>query len=239
MAAGRDARCRCATRWGPPGTSPTRRCSWPRRGRLHLRRGAAGRRRRAGRHQLSSVRRGGHDDGAFTGYSGASAFLWFRGHVEGRGRGNAVRSVVSKWYRHRQRRIGRLAGIVAAGLAVAGCASAGNPVTLFADPGKYQFHSCEQIARQRKHWAGREQELRLLMDKACRAPAGRWSTCSPTRPTTSPPARSSRCSKRPRAPRTATRPLTWAAAPRSGSRARCRFRTRQHKALREPGSHAR
>ena len=50
---------------------------------------------------------------------------------------------------------------------LAGCASTGgSPVTLFADPGKYQFSSCEQLANQRKHWSGREQELRLLMDRA-------------------------------------------------------------------------
>jgi hypothetical protein len=95
-----------------------------------------------------------------------------------------VRSVVSKWCGQGRRESGRLraaletfafarlAGIVAAGLAVAGCASAGNPVTLFADPGKYQFHSCEQIAGQRKHWAGREQELRRLMDKAGESTGG-------------------------------------------------------------------
>ena len=68
--------------------------------------------------------------------------------------------------------ISRLAGILAAGLAVAGCASASNPVTFFADPGKYQFHSCEQIAGQRKQLTAREQELRRLMDKAGESTGG-------------------------------------------------------------------
>jgi hypothetical protein len=67
---------------------------------------------------------------------------------------------------------GRLAGIVAAGLVVAGCASGNNPVTFFADPGKYEFHSCEQIAGQRKELAARERELRQLMDKAGQSTGG-------------------------------------------------------------------
>jgi hypothetical protein len=29
------------------------------------------------------------------------------------------------------------------------------PVTVFADPGEYQFYSCEQLAGQRTYWAGR------------------------------------------------------------------------------------
>jgi len=65
---------------------------------------------------------------------------------------------------------GQLALVISALLAVvclAGCAATGgNQATLFADPGKYQFSSCEQLANQRKHWASREQELKLLMDRA-------------------------------------------------------------------------
>jgi hypothetical protein len=49
---------------------------------------------------------------------------------------------------------------------LAGCSSVGSPVTIFADPGKYQFHSCEQIAAQRKQLSAREHELRLLMERA-------------------------------------------------------------------------
>jgi hypothetical protein len=53
------------------------------------------------------------------------------------------------------------------GIFLAGCsASVDNPLTIFADPGKYQYNTCEQLASQRKHWSGREQELKLLMDKA-------------------------------------------------------------------------
>ena len=53
-----------------------------------------------------------------------------------------------------------------------GCATESNPVTLFADPGQFQNFNCEQISAQRKYWAGREQELRLLMDKADQGAGG-------------------------------------------------------------------
>ena len=53
------------------------------------------------------------------------------------------------------------------GAILAGCSSAGdNPFTVFADPGKYEYYSCEQITAQRKHWSSREQELRTLMTKS-------------------------------------------------------------------------
>ena len=44
--------------------------------------------------------------------------------------------------------------------------SIGNSVTFFSDPGKYQFSSCEQLAKQRKQWSEKEQDLRLLMERA-------------------------------------------------------------------------
>jgi hypothetical protein len=48
-----------------------------------------------------------------------------------------------------------------------GCASIGdNSFTVFADPGKYEFHSCEQLANERRTWATREFDLKMLMDKA-------------------------------------------------------------------------
>jgi hypothetical protein len=54
-----------------------------------------------------------------------------------------------------------------AGALLAGCSAAGdNPFTVFADPGKYEYYSCEQITAQRKHWSSREQELRTLMTKS-------------------------------------------------------------------------
>ena len=53
------------------------------------------------------------------------------------------------------------------------CSSTGdNPLTVFADPGKYQYSNCEQLATQRKQWSGREQELKQLMDRAERSAGG-------------------------------------------------------------------
>ena len=50
---------------------------------------------------------------------------------------------------------------------LAACASAlENPFTVFADPGQYEFLNCEQLAAQRTARKAREQELKLLMDKA-------------------------------------------------------------------------
>jgi hypothetical protein len=60
-----------------------------------------------------------------------------------------------------------------AGALLAGCSSMGdNPLTFFADPGKYQFNNCEQIATQRQYWSSREKELRMLMDKADQSAGG-------------------------------------------------------------------
>jgi hypothetical protein len=72
------------------------------------------------------------------------------------------------------RLVARSAGTFMAGALLAGCAAAtgGNSLTVFADPGKYQFSSCENLAAQRKTWAGKEQELRLLMDKAEQSSGG-------------------------------------------------------------------
>src|SRR5262249_30821447 len=41
--------------------------------------------------------------------------------------------------------------------------------TLFADPGKYEFFNCDQLAAQRTSQKQREQELKSLMDKAERS----------------------------------------------------------------------
>ena len=63
-----------------------------------------------------------------------------------------------------------LAGALAAsGLAVAlaACSTANDSsFTVFADPAKYLYYSCPQLAAQKKHWTTREQELQQLMDKA-------------------------------------------------------------------------
>jgi hypothetical protein len=40
------------------------------------------------------------------------------------------------------------------------------PITYFADPGQYQYFSCDLLAERRKFWAERELEIKLLMDKA-------------------------------------------------------------------------
>jgi hypothetical protein len=49
---------------------------------------------------------------------------------------------------------------------LAGCAAATSSPTVFADPGAYQFSSCENLTVKRKEWTDKEQELRLLENKA-------------------------------------------------------------------------
>ena len=67
-------------------------------------------------------------------------------------------------------RIGVLAGLLGA---LAGCSSlSDSSFTVFADPGKYTYYSCDQINAQTKHWTTREQELRTLMDKAEQSTGG-------------------------------------------------------------------
>ncbi len=55
-----------------------------------------------------------------------------------------------------------------AGLALlSSCATPGeSSATFFADPGKYQFSTCEQLAVHRKTWTTKEQDLKQLMDRA-------------------------------------------------------------------------
>jgi hypothetical protein len=56
---------------------------------------------------------------------------------------------------------------------LAGCASSiGNTPTFLADPGSYEFYSCEQIAALRVAQEKRRADLRELIDKAERSPAG-------------------------------------------------------------------
>ena len=43
---------------------------------------------------------------------------------------------------------------------------------IFADPGKYEWYSCEQLVPQRKLWEKKEQDLKLLMDKAKQSTGG-------------------------------------------------------------------
>ncbi len=70
------------------------------------------------------------------------------------------------------RRVLLAAAGVLAGAVLAGCSTGGSTFTVFADPGKYQYYSCEQIAAQIKSWSSREQELRALMEKADQSAGG-------------------------------------------------------------------
>jgi hypothetical protein len=68
-----------------------------------------------------------------------------------------------------------MAGGLAAAAALTACSAiniGSDPLTVFADPGRYQYNTCEQIAGQRKNWANREQELKQLMDKADQSAGG-------------------------------------------------------------------
>ncbi len=66
-----------------------------------------------------------------------------------------------------------LANIVLASLLLAACSSVNDAsFALFVDPGKYQYHSCEQIAGEMKTWSSREQELKSLMDRADQSAGG-------------------------------------------------------------------
>lgn len=63
--------------------------------------------------------------------------------------------------------IGSAAAVVLT-MVLGGCSTPGvdSSFTVFADPGKYLYYSCDQINAQLKHWTTREQDLRLLMEKA-------------------------------------------------------------------------
>jgi hypothetical protein len=77
-----------------------------------------------------------------------------------------------------------VAAVLSAGGLLSACSSTGenalgnnpltanNPFTVFADPGMYSFYNCEQLAAQRIGWKAREQELKLLMDKAGQSTGG-------------------------------------------------------------------
>jgi hypothetical protein len=53
-----------------------------------------------------------------------------------------------------------------------GCSSTSEPTLLFADPGKYAYHNCEQIAGEIKNWTRRQQELKALLDRADQSAGG-------------------------------------------------------------------
>ena len=56
---------------------------------------------------------------------------------------------------------------------LAACTSAlESQLTVFADPAKYDYFNCEQLAAQRTARKAREEELKSLMDKAERSTGG-------------------------------------------------------------------
>ena len=68
---------------------------------------------------------------------------------------------------------GVLALAVGAGASLSACSSmSDNPFTPFADPGTYAYHSCDQIATLQVGVRTREQELKMLMDKAEQSTGG-------------------------------------------------------------------
>jgi hypothetical protein len=77
-----------------------------------------------------------------------------------------MRNTIASDYNRMRAHAALLLALVAVAL-LAGCSSGpDNMATVFADPGKYEYHNCEQIAAQTGSWTKREQELRTLMDKA-------------------------------------------------------------------------
>jgi hypothetical protein len=114
-----------------------------------------------------------HDGGAIAGQT--QHLQGFDGlRACGSGAGSMVRRIVESAEASAARRArGRacIAGLAA--LALADCSSiSDSSITVFADPGKYTYYSCEQIAAQTKSWNNREQELRALMDKAEQSTGG-------------------------------------------------------------------
>jgi hypothetical protein len=83
------------------------------------------------------------------------------------------RTAAAAWFAARVpgwRRMRHLAACLLTGGLLAGCST--STFTVFADPGKYEYYSCEQIGAQIKSWSSREQELRALMDKAGQGAGG-------------------------------------------------------------------
>jgi hypothetical protein len=67
----------------------------------------------------------------------------------------------------------RVGLLVAFSIIIVGCSSmADKGMTIFADPAKYQYSTCEGLGRQRQTWTKKEQELRQLMDRAEQSAGG-------------------------------------------------------------------
>jgi hypothetical protein len=74
---------------------------------------------------------------------------------------------------YRVRRAAALAAVVLAGPLLAACSSSGETsFSLFAEPGKYLYYTCVQIAAETKGAAKREQDLKALMDRAAQSTGG-------------------------------------------------------------------
>lgn len=68
---------------------------------------------------------------------------------------------------HPLRRSGALVALLAAGLALSGCAGVSETVApAFADPAKYELYDCKQLEAERKALATRTAELQGLINKA-------------------------------------------------------------------------
>ncbi|HEY2228055.1 MAG TPA: hypothetical protein VGI22_10015 [Xanthobacteraceae bacterium] len=73
----------------------------------------------------------------------------------------------------RRARAASLAVVFLAVAPLAACSTGSDTgFSLFADPGKYQFHTCAQIAGELKNWSHRRQELKSLMDRADQSVGG-------------------------------------------------------------------
>jgi hypothetical protein len=60
-----------------------------------------------------------------------------------------------------------VAGVALAAALLAACSSSSETgFSLFAEPGKYQYYSCAQIASAMQTFSTRQQELKTLMDRA-------------------------------------------------------------------------
>jgi hypothetical protein len=74
---------------------------------------------------------------------------------------------MSALIQYRLRACCMVVALVAAGLALSGCAGMSETVApAFADPAKYELYECKQLESERKTLATRTADLQRLMDKA-------------------------------------------------------------------------
>src|SRR5262245_18688115 len=83
------------------------------------------------------------------------------------------RFIAHRLIRYAARRARLMLCVALLGTVLAGCSSTGgSPVMFFADPGKYQYHNCQQLTTAHKALSVREQELRDLIERAERSAGG-------------------------------------------------------------------